>query len=236
MHRLTIWAGALCLVCAVAGAAQAQPVNYGDFLGGPDSFDFLQVTEDSSSDATPLYGAPIALPDRLRFLPLTFTSAASSGVTTTTHGELTMVVRAAPGFLLSSITISELADVTLLGSGSAATFADIAGDVSLLDLTPGTHGTIADSLVYSPGNPYALPLSFVEVEGGVTFDLSTLGISELRLTLDNLLTTASETGTSSLIQKKSIDILATVSLIPEPATAALLAAGALLLARRRRAG
>ncbi len=227
----------LCAPALIAPAvSQATPINYGDFLGSaPGEVDFLQVTEDSATDATPLYDAPIHLTNKLVFTPLGFAASSTSGSSDTTNGVLTLRVRADAGAFLNYILIREIGDYTLFGSGGGQTSANILGAASALDLTPGTHGTMNAGLSYTPSPVFTLPSnSFAEFSGLAVINLSGLGISEIFLTLDNSLFTTSEPGTTSFIQKKNISIEAADHFIPEPATIALLIIGASLSLRRRR--
>jgi hypothetical protein len=230
--RSLFFSGAL--IFSIAASATAAPINYGNFNGvNPGDVDFLNVTEDSATDATPLYEAPIHLPNKLLFVPIGFASVASNGGSDTTNGVLTVHVRADIGQTLNFIIVSELGDFTLSGVGTSATSANIFSNVSALDLTPGTHGTISDSLDFSPVPAYTLPgASFDEFSGGAIIDLSGLAISEVFLTLDNTLTTSSEAGTTSFIQKMNVSI--EHSNVPEPATLVLLAMSSLAAFRRRR--
>ena len=54
-------AAALVSLC-FAPSSFAAPINYGDFPGT--SVTFLDVTEDSATDPTPLFGAPALAGDR----------------------------------------------------------------------------------------------------------------------------------------------------------------------------
>lgn len=216
--------------------ASATPINYGDFLGSaPGEVDFLQVTEDSSTDATPLYDAPIHLTNKLVFTPLGFAAGSSNGTADTTNGTLILNIRADVGGALDYIVIHELGDYTLSGVGTSATGANIVANMSALDLSPGTHGAFNDGLNFTPSPLYTLPAgTFDEFAGLGVINLTGLGISEIFLTLTNNLTATSEMGTTSFIQKKNIIIEATDQFIPEPATMSLLLTGGLLMLRRRR--
>lgn len=223
------------VIATAATMTMATPIDYGDFPGASaGDVDFLSVTEDSATDDTPLYDAPVHVGNKLIFNPLTFASASANGSGDATNGVLTMGIRADQGQFLSYILVREIGDYTISGVGTSATFANIFGSVSALDVTPGTHGTANDSLAFSPSPVYALPAaSFDEFSGIAVIDLTGLAISEVFLTLDNSLVTGSEAGTTSFIQKKVITI--EHSQVPEPATLGLLAIGMVAWIRRRRA-
>jgi len=234
MINVRAWLTALLVAASFGTAAQAMPINYGDFVGAPGQGSFLSVTEDSMTDGTPLYGSPILLPDSLFFSPLTFTSFASDGASDFTSGLLTMIVEAAPGLTISELVIDVTADTTLLGTGTNATFSAIETQVFVEDLTPGVNPLISDSLTYVPDVPYEVPTDgFVEINGSLVLDLSSTAISRLMLTIDHQMLTASEDMTSSFIQTKSLDIDVSTIPIPEPASGLILLAGAFVLRRRR---
>ena len=115
----------------LSSAAFAVPVNHGNFMGAaPGEVDFLQVTEDSATDATPLYDTPTHLTNRLKFFPLVFASSSADGSSDTTRGVLTMTVRADAGYFLDRITLAETGDYTLLDESGRSRF------------THGRHGVI----------------------------------------------------------------------------------------------
>src|SRR5262245_9917204 len=67
--------------------AQAS-INYGNFGPVPPGISFIGVTEDSLTDAPPLYGAPSSYPIGLDFDPLGFVAFKSGAGSDTTNGEL----------------------------------------------------------------------------------------------------------------------------------------------------
>jgi len=226
------------IVLFAAGPATAAPINYGDFVGVvAGDVNFLQVTEDSATDPTPLYDVPTHLPNTLLFFPLTFASAASDGASDTTAGTLTMTIQADAGYFLQTITLAETGDYTLTGLGTSGTSADIAGLLSAEDLSPGLSGTVSDAITYTPSPVFELPPPmFDEFTGEAVIDLTNLDITEVLVTLENTLNTTSEAdpGTTAFIQKNTLAIEATSVLIPEPATLWLLAFAGLVVLRRRR--
>jgi len=221
------------IVLSVAGPATAAPINYGDLVGaGVGDVDFLQVREDSVTDPTPLFEAPIFLPNKLIFTPISFASSSANGSADTTSGTLQMRIRADAGTFLTKIEIREVGDYTLVpvGSGSSATSATINGLLTLTDIDPGIGGLFTDPLDVSPAAPYVLPGdSAGEFVAVTSIDLTGMGIRQVILNFNNNLQTSSETGTSSFIQKNNITITT-----PEPASLTLVAVGGLLLIRRRR--
>ena len=64
-------------IAAIFGptAVQAATINYGDFLGlNVGDADFLDVTEDSATDMTPLFESPFFAPNTLDFIPIAMKS------------------------------------------------------------------------------------------------------------------------------------------------------------------
>ena len=227
-------------VAALMSTAMAGPVVYGNWLGeNLGEVDFLEVGEESASGVLPLFGVPVSRSgNSLYFLPLTFASSSADGSTDTTDSTLTMRILADEGMYLGRIGISEVGDYLLTGLGADATFANVEGTLIIEDLSPGSHGTFQAPLIVDPAAPYALPDdSYSAYTGSAEIDLSTYGITEVLLTFENILTTASEDGTTAFIQKKSIEgtAVSIETIIPEPTSMALLALGALgLIARRRK--
>ncbi|HWL95294.1 MAG TPA: PEP-CTERM sorting domain-containing protein [Phycisphaerae bacterium] len=227
-----VWLAAAPLLSALS-TVSAAPINYGDFVGlNPGEVDFLQVTENSITDPTPLYDAPTRVGDRLIFNPTGFASFAANGSADTTSGSLRMRIRADVGEFLKEILIVETGDTTLLGLGGFATASTINGLMVVTDINPGTHVTQTDAMNVIPPAPYRLPAdSFVEFTTETVIDLTGLNIVEVILNFNNNLQTTSQPGTTSFIQKKTIEII-----VPEPGTLGLLGMAAIFVLKRSRRG
>ena len=255
--------GRLCLaavlgVCAVMGssAIAGTSIDYGDFSG--DTMMFIDVTESSITNPVPLFGAPTVSDDTLLFGPDGFGSYSEDGSLDQTDAQLSMRIVAKAGGYIETIEIKESGDVSMLGLGDAAACASVKTPIFLrvdeIDGTPvvGVSTTAYVSFTPSDGD-WILPDDGHVIAGSIVglddvweghLALNVKDVVEaagysgrataLYLTLDNRLTTAAEMGANALIMKK----LASVRIIPEPTTLALLAVGAgmLLLAaiRRRR--
>lgn len=231
--RALIAAMMIALLCQAT--SEATPINYGDFFGAPGQSSFLDVTEDSPTDGTPLFEAPTLLPNSLFFSPLLFTSTANDGSADTTTGILTMIVEVEPGLLISELVIGLTADTTLLGVGTADTFSSIATTVAIQDLDPGIGGVQTFDVTYTPAKLFELPDdNFVEVAGNLTVDLTGAAIRRLALTIGHSISTGSENMTTSFIQAKSLDIDVSTIPVPEPATGLVLLVGGLMARRRRK--
>ena len=236
LRRVSLALAALAGLLLAASGASASVINYGDFPGiGPGEVSFLQVTENSTTDPTPLYGAPTRVGNQLLFFPNSFTSYSANGTADTTAGTLQMIIQAPQGLFLQTILVSELGDYSLLGAGTSGTSAGVSGLLTVTDLTPGTHGTDSAVLNILPAPPYALPDDTSgEFSGTELVDLSGKNITKVMINLNNILQTTSEYGTTAFIEKKLFGIT-TITYTPEPAALSLLGLGALgLLARRRR--
>src|ERR1700680_1582955 len=116
----------------LASSLQAVPIDYGDFTGTHVSF--LQVTEDSATDPTPLWGAPTLSGDGITFSPTaTFSASASNGSSDITDGKLNTTIK--PNNVnvgsIHNILINERGDYTLAGTGTASTSASVSAPVFL---------------------------------------------------------------------------------------------------------
>ena len=249
---MRIWPCALSSLAAliVSAPASAVPINHGDFVGS--TVTYLQVTEDSGTDATPLFGAPSVFADVLDFNPVSFNSSSTgAGGVDITDGTLTFMVTANPGNVIDELAFSEAGDFTLTGPGGVGTFAGVTSsifiDIVEVDGSGITPVQVITSMTFAPsaGNWDLLndgpgPLNGIWT-GGATVDLLqalidenvpfTSGVTKVNVSLDNTLSTTSEDGTSSFIAKKDTKGLSVTT--PEPSTVVLLAGGLLALARRR---
>ncbi|MFH1417180.1 MAG: PEP-CTERM sorting domain-containing protein [Planctomycetota bacterium] len=231
MPRQCVVVCAFALLVLASAPAPAAPIEYGDYFGAnPGDISFLQVAENSTTDPTPLFNAPIHLPNQLIFIPTVFASGSANGSADTTSGTLTMRIQADTGFFLELITIKEVGDYTLSGVGTPATSATVNGLLTLTDINPGKHGIMTDLLSVNPAPIYSLPVdSSGEFDAITQINLTGLAISEVVLNFNNNLQTTSEQGTTSFIQKK-VQIVIT----PEPNSLSLLILGALMVRGRRR--
>lgn len=214
----------ICWFGFVSPAASA-PISYGDYTGT--HLSFLNVTEDSTTTNDPLFGAPNIIAEQYLFFPTTFTSTSTgAGAYDITSGELTMTLRAADGFAISSVNVTELGNYSLTGSGTASTWADIS---AMLDV-----GSQSASLLFDPAGPYALPGDSSDYyNGSTTLDFSGLRITELSFKLTNVLETQSEAGTTAFITKNyvggGVGLEINTTPIPIPGAVWLLVSGLITL-------
>lgn len=234
--RARVGCAGFCAVLGLAAAASAVPINYGNFPGLGSDPDFLNVTEDSITDPTPLFGAPTRVGNSLLFFPTAYASSSSNGTADTTSGTLSMMVLAKPGFFLDTIRIREFGDWTLSGVGSSATSATVNGALFVTDIVPGVFGVFNDILSVTPGMPQTLAggPSFGVWDGVVEIDLSGLNITMIQLQFNNNLQTTSEAGTTAFIQKKVVQGPSIIIDIPAPSAVAAFGLFGALAARRRR--
>lgn len=234
----------VCLAVA-ASAANAAPINYGDFSDiPPGSVMYLDVTESSFTDTVPLYGEPSINGNLLDFDPLAFGAfKASAGPNDITDGQLNF------GFMtdiqdggLTGISFSESGDYSLAGAGTtiSSVSAGLAVRVTITEingLTLGTPIVVADStsvtfdLVTNPGISELWDLSLdIDFTGVLGQDEV---VTKGEVVLNNTLIAIAEDNSVSFIAKKDFGITPEV-VIPEPGSLALLGIGGLLMARRRR--
>jgi hypothetical protein len=231
------------LVLFVAGGAMAAQ-SYGDFIAPGTGFvSFKNVEESSVTDPTPLYGAPETLytdtdpTDLVRssillFKPDNFASFAENGEADTTAGKLGMDIETSgEGWFLNQVIVSEFGDFGMTGAGNAS--ANIFGMLALVD--DETGNVLVEGLDVQPDPPYSLPSDTDGLfEATVTVDVSALELTKAEFVFNNVLQTTAAENTASFIQKKLIRTTVT-TIIPEPATMALLGVGGVLaLIRRRR--
>ncbi len=222
--------------------------NYGNIIGN--DYSFLQVSEDSTSDASPLYGAPLGAANSLVFSPSDFESQSSGlGGSESTNGTLTTTITSNAGAPINQIIWTEGGDYTLLGNGGVGTSAAVSAQITITILEVNgaaiTPIVFNDSLTFNPSdgdfNLFDDGVGIAQLwSGAVTIDvlgiLSANGISgsatAVQFELLNLLETSSEAGTSALIAKK--DLGTVITIIPSPGVVALLGVGGLIGSRRRR--
>lgn len=235
------------VVAACGSAALATPINYGNRAGA--TVDFLNITEDSSTDPTPLFGSPTAVVDSLVFNPVSFASFSSNGSFDLTDGTLTTMVDARPGNFIPTVNITESGDYTLAGTGSPSTWCSASlsvfvtvyevNDVAVNAFTQSFTGTFSPN-----GGFFSLPANAANAavwNGSGTLNVDAMvaaagfagqHATRIQITLDNSLITFSEPGTLAHIKKKQSG--GVIINVPTPGALGLLGLGGLVATRRRR--
>jgi len=246
-RRLIVAAAFLCVCNAPAFAA---PINYGTYVA--DNFTFVSVTEDSNTDALPLFGAPTTSGDALVFSPTNFASSTTGPGSDITDGSVFTTIVANPGKVVSAVAMNEFGDYTLIGGGGYSTGASVGCAVNLqvqdVNGVPITPVTFQFNLAFSPsGGTYSLAEDGMGVakqwNGTLLADLDAAlaarGISghatRVYMTIDNVLATYAAAGDTATIKKKSLYGVGITPIVPEPSVLCLIALGALSMILRRRA-
>lgn len=225
-------------------------INYGDFMGN--TVVYTDVTEESLTDALPLYGAPTISGNTLDFNPVGLGASASGGSFDFTDGQLDFGIQALGGNTIPAIAFSENGDFDLGGVGTAATFVSVAAtffiDVVAVDGVPLSIPQLTATMAFVPGGTMTLPaypgigqlwsgslginVNQWLTDNGVSF---VLGATQIKVNLDNKLAAFSEDGSVAYIAKKDFKgIGITVPEVPEPSVFAIALVGAgLCLARRK---
>ena len=257
MHsRRSQWFSSLIALAVVIGwccRLSAAPINYGNFNGT--NVMYLGVTEDSSTDPTPLFGPPTVTNDSLSFNPVSFgATATGAGGVDITDGSLKSTIMTVGSKRIHKVSFAEAGDYTFAGStGTTATAASVGAGFFLqvieldgVGVAPiAINGNMAFTpsggtfdFVNDPHGPAAI------WNGTVNFDIDaalaaqniTGQATKILLSLDNTLLATSEAGTASIIKKKTFDGVSIIvdTNVPEPASMAFVAlAGTALLIRRK---
>ncbi|MEQ9453064.1 MAG: hypothetical protein RLN76_00550 [Phycisphaeraceae bacterium] len=242
---------------AVAGNAWAAGQNYGSFVGA--NVTYTDVTENSTTDPLPLFGAPTVVGDTMSFSPNNYESFANAGVPADiTDSQLSFTLSTNDNDTsLTMFELTETGDYTLIGPPGSFAQAVISTPV-FFDITgvdgvevDGPSGSFNMVIVPASGN-FLLPgtggvITGVIWSGSIQIDLlgalagtefEGQGVTEAYITIDNVLASAAAGGASSFIKKKETDgvVIEITTIdrgdIPEPATATLLALGLAAIARR----
>jgi hypothetical protein len=258
MHCFNVSALSVCglvLLASIpgtAGTVVAAPIHYGDF--GPDfppgGVAYLDVTESSGTDATPLFGVPALTANTLDFDPVGFAASATDGASDVTDGQLNFTLSVLDGAGATSLLLHESGDYTLFGSGTTATAAaaGVSIEIDILEVdqvaltTPipvFANASIGLNLVNNGPvvlAPWSIGLlvdfGFVLDANNIDFDL---GVTKAEVVIDDELLASSEDLSIARLAKKDFLIAPGIegNPIPEPGTLALFALSGLVFLRRR---
>jgi PEP-CTERM motif len=221
--KLPVVMGAVLLSIVMRSASDGAPINYGNHTGT--TVNYIDVTEDSATDAVPLFGAPIYSGDSIDFNPVGFDSTSSgSGGSDTTNGNLSFMVEAHSGNAINNLNFSEAGQTTMTGSGTDATSTSVTADgtltISHVDGIAITPVVQPIALAFTPsGGTYGLatdggglPIFHTQWSGSLLVNVAqiltqasvpfTLGATKISVVVDNELSSASQAGTSAIISKQ----------------------------------
>jgi hypothetical protein len=252
--KLAVWAAAGALLVSSA-VATTTFTNYGDFAAA--DVDFLQVQEHTTNpgDTVPKYGSPnvSAAGNGMDFNPVGFSAIAENGSSDVTDGNLVFTAAARGNMAIEQIGFAERGNYNLGGTGTDATYVDVDAyfyiEVTEVNYNPIEAFGIPVWMQFSTNTDGTYELVTDGAGGGMWFGSLQVDINaalvengysasdratRVDVDLNNVLTAFSEDGTSSLIAKKDFDVGFTVDIIPEPASAVMLAGASALIAFVRR--
>ncbi len=233
-------------IALLAGTAQAATIPYGDFNGS--TVMYLGVTEDTRELPGALFGIPSVTGDTLDFDPQSFSSESSGLASEIVDAQLNFTAMDTSGNGISQISVTERGDFTLSGlAGEAVATIGAPVFISIIEVDSGPLANPIDwsgALTFTSDGDFFLTEEGIgtgQFTGSLLIDIAQIladagvsgNVTKLEFAMDNTLSTASVEGTSAFIAKKDAD--GVVITIPEPGSLALVAAGSLLIARRRRA-
>lgn len=228
-------------------------------LGGQTAFAFtfsnITETTQSAGDPATMFGTPTTNATSVTFSSLPYFTADSSGASDydITHSLLEMDIMATGGDGIDEINIFESGQFDFTGTGTVTdttavvfsisgvltvTETDLGATSQLINFTA-TFASPTTSVAYPGGaywsiDDYPAGGSPYDWSGGLTIDVLgglTSGnyATKAHLSMDNILQSNAETNSTSEIFKDFVEI----TVIPEPATGALLLGGVLALAALR---
>jgi len=256
---------AVSLILAAPCFGRADTFNYADYVGNTVRYlDTTEVTAATNSDpSVAMFGAPVGVADSLDFSPVSFNSFSSgTGGMATTGSSLSSMIESLPGFVVGSIRFHEGGDFSLIGfnpPAGAGTFASVTADFDVdivevdgvaiapihLDLSMNLTPSDGDFDLANDGpgplvnqnwtGDLIVNVTQALIDAGQSFSV---GATKVNVGVSNVLSTKSETGTTSFIAKKDFGGTSISVLIPLPPAFGLglagLASAAVLALRRQR--
>ncbi|MFA5291561.1 MAG: PEP-CTERM sorting domain-containing protein [Phycisphaerae bacterium] len=171
-----------------------------------------------------LFGDPTLVSgNTFLFTPENFIAISIDGEIGSASDTLSFDLIAHANVLITEIQISEYGDYGILDAGFVDAYSILQADNLV------TFETESVNLITNPLMPIFSGTGEWTADGAVSFS----GWTHLRVTLDNNLLTISDPGSVAFIQKKILGDSVAITIIPEPATIAALAAGMAFLRRKK---
>ncbi len=227
--RLARQIGAVASIATAAFACQFGAVatchasiTYSGLPNGA-NVSFEQVTESSTTDPEPLYGAPVVSGDSMVFNPALFDSVTMGSEMDDTSSQLSFFVQAHSGRSITSLSLAELGSLRVVGTGTDATFGRVtaSGTLQVLEVDGSAIAPITVPIDLSiVGGLWQLAtdgsMSMPETwSGGQSFNFDqilqnnglsfALGATRISIELLNDLHAESEAGSSVRIEKNDFD-------------------------------
>lgn len=213
-------------VVAFAGSAMAF-VPWSNPSGSGANFSW-----DNGGSREGLFGSPSLVDgNTFVFFPSAFRAQAVSGQTNIKGDRLEFDLFANEGFSITGLRIEELGDYGIIGEGSSVA---AAGSLIMTRLND-SLSTVFDPIVTTPGSPITEE-GFGNWRGVAGVDVSQDSIkwTRVHVVIDNDLIAIAGQGGVAFIEKKVFGSGISITVVPTPGSAALVAAGSVLAFRRRR--
>ena len=229
MRGILCWVNQLAvLLASLSSYIAPAPINYGDFSDiPPGSVMYLDVTESASfpDDKEPLFGPPSITADTLNFDPLDEFSA-GVGNSDNSGGRLSFILTSNES-AITNFVVTSTGRYTLSGEGSSATNVGYFSSISELNIMevdgipvaspvvlPGTEisqtydlsSGEADDAIWT--NSHTLDINAALQNAGVVFQY---GATKLGIVFENIMTSASEKSSDSMIELTAISLSPTTT-------------------------
>lgn len=209
------------LVVAVAAPASAAP--WSNSNGSGTGFSWTNGHDDNG-----LYGSPLLSGgNTFVFFPSNYRAESIGAGAQSTEDRMEVTITLDPGFTLTAIQVVEFGDFELTGENASVQHIATIGVDELAPLNRNFSAPLNNNFTAGSGT----------WESNGTLDVSAVapGITEFTLALDSELIAIAGAGEIASIEKSLSAGQIQITLIPEPATLALLGIGGLAAIRRRRA-
>lgn len=209
---------------AVCGSTSASPIPWTQDNGSTTYYDYS-----NGQSTNGLFGDPLVLDGSFLFFPSNFKAVATNGAATSVSDTLSFDVAVKPNYSVTAISIKELGDYQITGTGTA----NIGGTLQVTNLV--NPGNTIVNLATTPSMPVTTPGSG-EWSAEATATNLPNGWTLFHVNLSNILHATAGANSAVNIEKKFAQGAIEVSIIvPEPASIGLVATGisAMLLRRRR---